>query len=1199
MSKTFSLINKWLGWFIGFFASAIYITTAEPTASWWDCGEYIATTYKLLVGHPPGAPTFQLFGKVFTLFSGGDLTQVAFMVNSMSAIMSGLTIMLLFWTITMLGKKLVANLGGFTPLRSFAIIASALVGALTYTFSDTFWFSAVEGEVYAMSSFFTALVFWCILKWDEEYVNRKEGVNPNRWLILIFYLVGLSIGVHLLNLLTLPAIVLVVYFRMNSKASIWGVTMALAFISVPVAIFFPTAIMFLFWLFVSAPLFYLSAKNKAFQSRADWGVLWALAGSVVLLGAILYGIIPGIVNFAGKFEIFSVNSIGLPFNVGTVIYFLAIIALVIYGVYYAVKKQKKWLTIAAYSFAFLLIGYSTFLTLVIRSNANPTIDENNPEDAVQLLAYLNREQYGTNPLFYGHTFASEIVNYQDGNPVYVRDDASGEYIISNDRKDFRYQYRADQNMFFPRMWDASKKANYINWLRSEYSSGSASDKEQIRHLQRGKVPTWGQNTMFLRTYQMGYMYFRYFMWNFSGRQNDLQGRGDMINGNWITGIPFVDNALVGNQSDLPRSLERRGHNKYYMLPFLLGLIGLLWYSQKDAKNSFVVGLLFVMTGIAIGFYLNMYAFQPRERDYAFAASYYAFSIWIGFGVFALINMLEKLKNKNAQMASAICITLLCIGFVPGVMAQQNWDDHDRSHRYTAVAFAKNFLDSCAPNAIIFTMGDNDTFPLWYVQEVEEYRTDVRVCNLSLANAQWYIDQMKQKAYQSEPLPISLTWDQYKDGTRDQIILDQANGNYTDLKQFMDFIKQQRFDQRFLLFKDGYQGAGPNIPASFSISVDKEKVLANGTVNPKDSALVVDKLTWNIPGSDQVSIIKANIMMLDILANNNWERPIYFASILGSDAFFGLEEYFQLDGLAYRLVPIRSQRNRGTVGRIDTEILSNNLLNTFSDHSRIDRVNNPDAPAQEPYPYLWGGINDPRVFQNEDNCRLFRVVRDAYQRLAEAYMMEGNVKQAEEVLNFGNTLLNDEILPYITANDIGNAYSNVNYLSAYFKVGTPTATQKGVDMANVMLEEIKETFEWLNNSNERTRSIHAETIENLMIIVSQFKLLVPATELDKMPLLKEIQLGEAGKVYLSTKSAALGGAMQRLAEDQNGVINVFREYQNFWDVATLLNDETSIQEVNALIDHALGQLRAASPQLADGIEQHLFPDRNKTQLSITE
>ena len=479
MNKTYKLTNNILGWIIGIVASAVYIMTAEPTTSWWDCGEYIATASKLLVGHPPGAPTFQILGNVFSIFAGDDVTKIAFCINCMSAICSGMTIMFLFWTITQLGRKLVKKLGEMTPMRTIAIFGSALVGSLAYTFSDTFWFSAVEGEVYAMSSFFTALVFWCILKWDEEFDNPKDNVNPNRWLVLIFYLVGLSIGVHLLNLLTLPAIVLVVYFKLSKKASVWGVVLTLALVSFVGSFFFAPLAMVLIWLFVSIPCLYMAIKKGAFNSLAEWGVFLSLIGSFILLGVILYGIIPGVVNFAGKFEIFFINSIGLPFNSGTIIFFLLLAGLVTWGMLYSIKKDKPVLKIALYSFIFLIIGYSTFLTLVIRSNANPTIDENNPEDAVALLAYLNREQYGSNPLIYGETFNSQLIDLKDGNPVYVRDKNSKKYIISNDRKRTEYVFNPDHEMLFPRMWSREKRQEYINWLSNQSEDGS----REVRNLE--------------------------------------------------------------------------------------------------------------------------------------------------------------------------------------------------------------------------------------------------------------------------------------------------------------------------------------------------------------------------------------------------------------------------------------------------------------------------------------------------------------------------------------------------------------------------------------------------------------------------------------------------------------------------------------------------------------------------------------------
>ncbi|MDR3046700.1 MAG: DUF2723 domain-containing protein, partial [Bacteroidales bacterium] len=901
VTKNYKIINNALGWAMGILASAVYILTAEPSASWWDCGEYIATTYKMLIGHPPGAPTFQIIGRFFALFAGGDVTKVAYCINVMSALCSGLTIMFLFWTITMLGRKLVEKLGGMTPGREIALFGSALVGALTYTFSDTFWFSAVEGEVYAMSSFFTALVFWCILKWDVEYDNPRAGVNPARWLILIAYLVGLSIGVHLLNLLTLPAIVLVIYYKMSKDASPMGVVLSLAIISFVAAFFFSTGMMFLIWLLITAPLTYLCTKKGTLKSKADWGVFLSIIGSFVLLAAILFGIIPGIVSLAGKFEIFFVNYIRLPFNSGTIIYFLLLFALIGWGIHYSLKKTKTILFASIFGFIFLLVSYSTFLTLVIRSNVDPTIDENSPENAVALLSYLNREQYGSTPVFSGPSYNSQQIQGKDGNPIYEQDREAGKYVVADNRKGSVPQYR--DNTIFPRMYKSDKAEEYKAWLKKYYDPSTPEGKEAIRHIDRNKIPTREMNIKFLQTYQLNYMYFRYFMWNFSGRQNDIQGVGDEYNGNWVTGIPFVDNMLVGRQDSLPPSMERPGHNNYYMLPLLLGIIGIIYYSRKDLKNSFLVLLLFAMTGLAIAFYLNMDTFQPRERDYAFAASFYAFAIWVGFGVFGIYALFEKIKNNKIQIAGAILTTVACIGLVPVVMAKENWDDHDRSDRYTAMAIAKCYLDSCAPNAILFTLGDNDTFPLWYVQEVEGYRTDVRVCNLSLLSASWYVDQMTRKAYESDPLPITFTHRQYRDGTRDAVYFEKGANQFVDIKSIVDYIASPQFDNnRFLMFQRNQMQTGSRtIPASFSLNVDKAQVIATGTVRPEDDSLIVDKIRWNLSSGREI-LPRAYLIMLDILANNNWERPVYYSSTLGAEGWFGLEDYFQLEGFAYRLVP---------------------------------------------------------------------------------------------------------------------------------------------------------------------------------------------------------------------------------------------------------------------------------------------------------
>lgn len=1209
MTKQYRLINNTLGWIIGIFATAIYVMTAEPTASWWDCGEYISTAHKLLVGHPPGAPTFQILGAFFNLFAGNDPTKVAFAINTLSAVCSGMTIMFLFWTITLLGKKLVAKLGGFTPLRQIALFGAAMVGALTYTFSDTFWFSAVEGEVYGMSSFFTALVFWCILKWEEEYDNRLDNINPHRWLVLIAYFVGLSIGVHLLNLLTLPAIAMIMYFKLSKNTTIYGVIQTIGIVSLVGGFFLPGVWMAIIWVLVTIPCMYFSFKSGAIKNMAEWGVLFTLAASFILLGIILYGIIPGIVNYAGKFEIFSVNTLGLPFNFGTVVYFLIIIGVIVWGLYYSNKKGKRILAASILSFAFLLIGYSTFITLVIRSNANPTIDENNPEDAVALLSYLNREQYGSNPLFYGESYNSKLIGYEDGTPVYVRDDKTKKYVISNSKKDTKYVFDQADLMLFPRMWSRDRSQEYINWLKTHYDPTNASDRENIRHLERGKLPTPAHHKKFMMTYQFNYMYFRYFMWNFAGRQNDMQGRGDIYNGNWVSGIPFIDHKMVGNQVDLPRSIERPGHNKYFMLPLFLGLIGLIWYSKKDGQNSFVVALLFLMTGLAIAFYLNMYAFQPRERDYAFAASFYAFSIWIGFGVFALINALEKLKNQKVQIISAVLVLVITTGLVPGVMAHQNWDDHDRSHRYTALAVAKNYLDSCAPNAIIFTLGDNDTFPLWYAQEVEGYRTDVRVCNLSLLNTSWYIDQMKRKAYNSEPLPISMTWDTYKDGSREQIIFNQGGGQFIDLKTVMDYIKQPQFDNKRLLvfLPEGYRTDGQAIPGSFSIPVDKQKVLANGTVAPQDSALVVDRIRWNLKDDGNVvNVLKAYLVMMDILAHNNWERPIYFASTTGPEGWFGLEDYFQLEGIAYRLVPINTKTSYPSLGRIDTDILYNNLINKFGDHSRIDRVNNPDAPPTTPYPYLWGGLNDPRVYNNEDNNRLFSNISLMHTRLADALIEKGEFSKAETVLDRVSSIFDPNVTPLVQSYNIPFTFQNIEMVKLYFKVPTPTAAEKGLKLVHSFLDELKESFDWVETCDERTLQIQNENIYYFTVFLNDvLKTLNPEQLKTVLPKLNQIKTNEISKKMIPQLSKDASNTIKKFYSSDGSNFGVLQR-ETYKILSTLASWESILIAQNntqqgaflkAEIEKHFVALAGVDPRLRTSIEYAIYPEREPKESPI--
>lgn len=1190
MTKNQKRINSLIGLIIGIVASAVYIMTAEPTVSWWDCGEYIATTSKLLIGHPPGAPTFQILGRIATLFAGDDVTKMAFCVNCMSAICSGLTIMLLYFSIVRLARKLVAKWGDMNTPRFIAVIGTALVGALTYTFTDTFWFSAVEGEVYAMSSFFTALVFWCILKWDEEYANPKDNVNPNRWIVLIAYLVGLSIGVHLLNLLTLPAIGLIIYYRLSPKATGMGAILAFAIIAFAFGIFCSPLWMILIWLFVTTPLLILCGKRGALSSKAEWGVFLSLVISVALLGFILWGIVPQVVNLAGKFDLFFVNSLHLPFNSGVIFFFLLIAALIGWGIWYGHKRSKPVFTISAFSLMMLIIGYSTFMTLVIRSNANPTIDENSPEDAVSLLSYLNREQYGSNPLVYGQSYNTRVVGAKDGSPVYYRNEKTNRYEISDPRKGVVYEYDPKGSMFFPRMWSSEKQAQYIEWLNNRYDSDSQSDRDNRRSLSRGNLPTWQQNLKFFHTYQLGYMYWRYFLWNFAGRQNDIQGHGDYQNGNWISGIGAIDNPMVGNLKDMPTAMERPGHNKYYLLPLLLGLVGLIFQTKQDSKHSFVVFMLFVMTGLAIAIYLNMYAFQPRERDYAFAASFYAFAIWVGFGVLGIYRLFEKLQSKSVQTIGAVLTTLVCVGAVPCVMAKENWHDHDRSDRYTALAVAKNYLDSCEPNAILFTLGDNDTFPLWYAQEVEGYRTDVRVCNLMLLSTSWYVDQMKRKAYESDPLPISMTWDQYKDGTRDVLYLEAAGNQYVDLGAVMDYVKSSEFDNTRAIFllnqKSGYRSNGRPVPASFSLPVDKAKVLSNGTVAPQDSALVVDKLMWNLKSNGVNPLTKAYIVMMDILANNNWERPVYYASTAGSEAYLGLEDYFQLEGFAYRLVPIRNNNRSYETGRINSDRLYHNLMEVFDDHSRVDFVKNPNAPKKEAYPYAWGGFNDPKLYHSEDNTRLVPLMRRLYARLAEQLILEGKNDKALEVLKHGNEVLPDCNFPYVSVMSYiyGYTHSCITYMEDFFRIGTSAANQEGMKMADQLWSDQVALFNWYNNCDDRTLNYRSGDIHYDFLFLHYMlnNVKYPDNSLTKR--YQEIKIDNVALNYAKTLQGNISAQMRKADFDQQSVASSFQELHQLQEIAQILGDTQTAQKIQGIAAAQIDMMSSVSAEMSAAFRQ---------------
>ena len=961
--KNYKLLNRLFGWLSFVIAAVVYLITIEPTVSFWDCGEFITTSFKFEVGHPPGAPFFMLIGRLFTFFGGPE--HAAQLINALSALASAFTIMFLFWTITHLAKKLVDAEEEITLGQTVSILASAFVGSMAYAFSDTFWFSATEGEVYATSSLMTAVVFWAILKWE----NIANEPHSNRWLILIAYIIGLSIGVHLLNLLAIPAIVFVYYF------------------------------------------------NKYEVSRN--GIIAALAVSLILLGVIMYGIIPGVVTVGSWFELLFVNTFGLPYHSGLLFYVAAVIAAISYGIYYTMKKQQAlWNTILA-GLAVILIGYSSFALIIIRSVAEPPMDQNSPNNAFALLSYLNREQYGERPLFYGQSYNTPLdpsQRYEEGKPVYSQID--GKYIVTDHK--VRPNYDEKFTGFFPRMWSTMEPSH-----AEDYKMWGKIRGRKIQHRnERGEVetiakPTFSENMRFFFRYQIGHMYFRYFMWNFAGRQNDIQGHGGVLHGNWLSGINFIDNMRLGDQSNLPsRFANNKARNTYYFLPLILGLLGIFFQYNKGKKGKrqlWVVFLMFILTGLAIVVYLNQYPHQPRERDYAYAGSFYAFAIWIGLGVLALTQALRKYMPQTAAAATAGILTLI----VPGIMASENWDDHDRSGRYTARDLGANYLKTLEPNGIIFTNGDNDTFPLWYNQEVEGVRTDTRVCNLSYLQTDWYINQMKRKAYESDPVPFSMSRDKYRQGTRDIVYLldnSRINRETVGLKEAVDFIKDDNPATKLQQADNASY-----IPKKIlSFKVDKEAVIKNNVVRPEDYDKIVDTITIDLSGKNYVS--KDEMMILDLLATNNWERPIYWAITVGRNKYMNLQDYFQVDGFAYRFVPIKSESaaDRMSFGHVATDIMYENLMNKFE----------------------YGNMNDPDVYIDENNMRMMTNIRNSFNRLAKGLIEEGKLDSAISVIDRAFELVPEEIVHY--------EYFALELADSYYGAG---ANEKG----KAIVERAFETF----------------------------------------------------------------------------------------------------------------------------------------------
>ncbi|MGE5393391.1 MAG: DUF2723 domain-containing protein [Candidatus Saccharibacteria bacterium] len=962
--KRIKSLNNIVGWITFLIAAVTYLLTIEPTASFWDCGEFITTSFKLEVGHPPGAPFFMIMGRFFSLF-GGSPANAAVMINSMSALASAFTILFLFWTITHLSRKLIKANGEYTMGQTIAILGAGMVGALAYTFSDTFWFSAVEGEVYASSSLFTAAVFWAILKWEEQ----ADEPHANRWIILIAYLMGLSIGVHLLNLLAIPALVFVYYYR----------------------------------------------KYKVTRN----GILISLAVSFLILGVIMYVIIPGVVTVATWFELMFVNGMGLPFDTGVIIYAFLLVAGLVYGIIYTIRKKKVLWNTVIIGVTVILIGYSSFAMIVIRSAADTPMDQNSPDNVFSLLGYLNREQYGDRPLIFGRYYNTPLVKYEDDKPYYIQ--KNGKYVVADMRQ--KPVYDSNLSTIFPRMY--SREDGHIEMYKqwSHIKGRKVSVTGEDGQSKTIEIPTFGENLAFFINYQVNFMYFRYFMWNFSGRQNDIQSQGEVMNGNWITGINALDAIRLGDQSTLPKEFKNnKGRNAYYMLPFILGIIGIFFmYNQgsEGRKNLWVVFLLFFMTGLAIVLYLNQSPLQPRERDYAYAGSFYAFTIWIGIGVLAIYSLLKKYL---AETTSAAVATVLSLVLVPSIMAAENWDDHDRSNRYTARDFGANYLKTCAPNAVIFTNGDNDTFPLWYNQEVEGVRTDVRVCNLSYFQTDWYISQMKSKAYKSEPLPISFTPDQYVQGNRDVVYLmdDPRVKGSVELKKALDFVKDN--DPRTKL--EQADGASYIPSKKLFVVVDKAAVIKNKAVEPEDYDKIVD--TIQIDLSDKHYITKDELMVLDMIATNNWVRPIYFAITIGREKYMNLQDYFQLEGFAYRLVPIKTAPQGIAFGKVNTKLMFKNVMEDFK----------------------WGNMEKPNVYIDENNGRMMMNIRNTFDRLAGGLVAEGKNDKATQVLDRCVELIPHKVVPY--------NYFSLLMSETYFKAGQP---EKAKQIINTMVDSYKEQLDY--------------------------------------------------------------------------------------------------------------------------------------------
>ena len=955
--RKFDFWNRISAAFVLVVSAVTYLLTIEPTASFWDCGEFIASSYKLEVGHPPGNPVFQLVARFFTMFT--DNMHAAVAVNVMSALCSALTIFFLYLTIVFLAKRAVkpdAD-GKYSVPRAIAVYGSGIVGALAYCFSDTFWFSAVEGEVYAMSSLFTAMVFWAMTKWYEQ----AGTPYANRWIVLISFLMGLSIGVHLLNLLTIPALVFMFYYkkRENGHYSLW-----------------------------------------------EYVKIFAI--SAVILAVILFGIIPYLPKMAAYTDLFFVNVLGMPFNTGAAFFMIALLAACFWGLFHTMKRKAVVANTLLLCFTVIVIGFSIFTVVIIRSAAKTPTNEYQPDNPFTLIRYLGREQYGSNPIIYGQYFDApyEIVTPEYWAPMgdkYIRAEGPGEL-----------KYPAEGKMLFPRMW-AGGDQRYIDFYES-YMAGKGKPVAGAEHLK----PTFGTNIRFFLDYQLNWMYWRYFMWNFAGRQNDIHSPtpGELFAGNWESGIGFIDKARLGDQDGAPDYMKNnKGKNHYYMLPLLLGLIGLFFQFSRDKRGTWLTFLLFFMTGIAIVIYLNQPPFQVRERDYAYAGSFYAFSIWIGLAVLGIYTLIEDLMagktgnggSQAVRIAAASAVSLVCLG-VPALMAQQNWDDHDRSHRYTAVELARNYLNSVGKDGILITHGDNDTFPLWYAQEVENVRTDVRICNTSLLGTDWHIDQMKYACNESAPLPLTVGLDQYLYGTNELVFIYDVRDTVISIDDVMRVFKHPRAKVELTSGKM----VDYIMSRKISVPVNKENVLKYGILDEKYADQIPDEIVLEMPQS-KTFITKPELFLLDLLSNYEWDRPINMLS-MGGDLDIGQKSYLMYEGFSYKLVPIKGPMSSAEIGLTDTEDLYYKIKNVFS----------------------WDALKRDDYFVDYQNLYTFCGVmsqRNLFMNAADKFMQEGQKDRALEMLDMCMENVPEYNFPLdMTYLGFSNEYMVLRIISMYYDLG---------------------------------------------------------------------------------------------------------------------------------------------------------------------